>query len=151
VPSDECWGKGRARGGGLSTRLDGGGVNIMAALEKRVKYCRTMFGVTHDFLLKLHPGQKLGDAVARASVVLVRLLRPIHHEGINTLRIIAALEGDGGGSLLQYWHLGDLGAPPGRLAKLLKAREEGPKNNFLEETARSQNRLWQKKGLALFN
>jgi hypothetical protein len=28
---------------------------------------------------------------------------------------------------LQYWHLGDLGAPPGRSAKLLKAREEGPK------------------------
>jgi hypothetical protein len=29
---------------------------------------------------------------------------------------------------------GDLGAPSGRLAKLLKAREEGPKNKFLEET-----------------
>jgi hypothetical protein len=47
---------------------------------------------------------------------------------------------------LQYWHLGDLGAPPGRLAKLLKAREEGLKNKFLQETARPQNQLWQKKG-----
>jgi hypothetical protein len=31
------------------------------------------------------------------------------------------------------------------LAKLLKEREEGPKNKFLEETARPQNQLWQKK------
>jgi hypothetical protein len=51
----------------------------------------------------------------------------------------------GGGVLLQYWHLGDLGAPLGMLAKLLKEREEGPKNKFLEETARPQNQLWQKK------
>ena len=56
-----------------------------------------MFWVTHDILLKLHPGQNLGDAVARASVAPVRLHHPIHHEGINTLRIIAASEGDRGG------------------------------------------------------
>ena len=49
----------------------GGGVNIMAAAEKRVKYRRTMFWVTHNILLKLHPGQKSGDAVARASVAPV--------------------------------------------------------------------------------
>jgi hypothetical protein len=47
---------------------------------------------------------------------------------------------------LQYWHLGDLGAPPGALAKPFKVQEEGPKNIFLEETARPQNQLWQKKG-----
>ncbi len=70
----------------------------MAAAEKRLKYRRTMFWVTHDILLKLHPGQKLGDAVARASVVPVR---PIQHEGIkNTLRIIAASEGDEGGEFI---------------------------------------------------
>ena len=72
----------------------------MVAAEKRVKYRRTMFWVTHDILLKLHPGQKLGNAVARASVVPVRLHRPIHNEGINTLRIIAASEGDGGGEFI---------------------------------------------------
>lgn len=77
VPSDECWGKGRARG--AINKIVWGGVNIMAAAEKRLKYRRTMFWVTHDILLKLHPGQKLGDAVARASVVPVR---PIQHEGI---------------------------------------------------------------------
>ncbi len=84
----------------------------------------------------------MGHAVVWASVAPVRLHRPIRHKGINTLRIFAALEGDGGGVLLQYWHLGDLGAPPGALAKLLKAWEEGPTNNFCEETARPQNLLW---------
>ena len=59
-----------------------------------------MFWGTHDILLKLHPGQKSGDAVARASVAPMRLHRPIYHEEINTLRIIAASEGDGGGSLI---------------------------------------------------
>jgi hypothetical protein len=55
-----------------------------------------MLWVTHDILLKLHPGQKLGDAVAWASVAPVQLHCPIYHKGINTLRIIAASEGDGG-------------------------------------------------------
>ena len=59
-----------------------------------------MLWVTHDIILKLHPGQKSGDAVAWASVAPVRLHHPIYHEGMNTLRIIAALEGDGGGSLI---------------------------------------------------
>ena len=83
-----------------------------------------------------------GFTVARGSVAPVRLHRPICHEGIYTLRIFAASEGAEGGVLLQYWHLGDLGAILGRFAKLLKAREEGPKNKFLEETARPQNQLW---------
>ena len=87
-------------GRGAINKIGWGGVNIMAAAEKRVKYRRTMFWVTHNILLKLHPGQKLGDAVARASVVPVRLHCPIHHEGINTLRIIAALEEDGGGEFI---------------------------------------------------
>ncbi len=77
-----------------------GGVNIMAVAEKRVKYRCTMFWGTHDILLKLHPGQKSGDAVARASVAPMRLHCPIYHEEINTLRIIAASEWDGGGSLV---------------------------------------------------
>ena len=92
-----------------------------------------MFWVMHDIVLKLHPGQKSGHVVARASVAPVRLHRPICRKGINTLRIFAASEGDGGGVLLQHWHLGDLGAPQG-----------GPKNKYLEETARpqTQNQLW---------
>ena len=49
APSDSRWGKGRARGGGLSTRLDEGGVTIVAAAEKKVKYCCTMLCATHDF------------------------------------------------------------------------------------------------------
>ena len=93
-------GRGARKEGGYQQDWMGGGVNIMAAAEKRVKYCRTMFWVTQDILLKLHPGQKLGDAVAWASVAPVQLHRPIYHEGINTLRIIAASEGDGGGSLI---------------------------------------------------
>ncbi len=76
----------------------------MAAAEKRVKYCRTMLWVTLDILFKLHPGQKLGDAVAWASVAPVRLHCPIYHEGINTLRIIAASEGDRGGE--SYCNIG---------------------------------------------
>ena len=55
APSDSRWGKGRARGGGLSTRLDEGGVTIVAAAEKKVKYRCTMLWAMHDILLKLHP------------------------------------------------------------------------------------------------
>ena len=86
-----------ARGGGLSTRLDRGG-EYHGSNRKKEKYRCTMFWVTHDILLKIHPGQKSGDAVARASVAPMRLHCPICHEGINTLRIIAALEEDGGDS-----------------------------------------------------
>jgi hypothetical protein len=108
------WGEGvRAWRGAINKIGWGGGVNIMAAAEKKVKYRFTMFWVTHNIVLKLHPGQKSGHVVARASVAPVRLHCPICRKGINTLRIFAALEGDGGGVLLQYWHLGDLGAPRG--------------------------------------
>ena len=50
----------------------------------------------------------------------------------------------GGGVLLQYWHLGDLGAPR-------QTFDSAGKNKFLEETARPQNQLWRKKGLTLIN
>ena len=56
APSDSHWGKGCACRGGLSTRLDEGGVTIVAAAEKKVKYRCTMLCATHDILLKLHPG-----------------------------------------------------------------------------------------------
>jgi hypothetical protein len=82
-----------ARGEGAINKIGWGG-------GYQVKYRRTMFWVMHDILLKLHPGRTLSYAVARASVAPMRLHRPIHHKGINTLRIIAASEGEGGGSLI---------------------------------------------------
>ena len=45
---------------------------------------------------------------------------------------------------MQYWHLGDLGAPH-------QTCDSEGKNKFLEETARPQNQLWRKKGLTLIN
>jgi hypothetical protein len=126
-----------------------GGVNIMAAAEKRVKYRRTMLWVTHDILLKLHPGQKSGDAVTWASVAPVRLHRLIYHKGINTLRIIAASEGDGGGESycnIGIWVIWAHLRGCCNVGQTFERAGRRSENIFLEETERPQNQLWQKKG-----
>ena len=56
----------------------------------------------------------------------------------------------GGGVLLQYWHLGDLGAPLGSLAELLNVQEEGP-NFFFGGDSKTTKPVVAKKGLTLFN
>ena len=50
----------------------GGGVNIMAAAEKRVKYHCTMFWVTHNILLKLHTGRNTSVEVTPSMKVSER-------------------------------------------------------------------------------
>jgi len=51
----------------------------------------------HVFYVKINPRQKLGDAVACASVVPMRLHCPIRHAGINIRLIIAQQRKNGGG------------------------------------------------------
>ncbi len=55
--------------GGLSTRLDGGGVNIMAAAEKRVKYCRTLFWVMHDIFYSSCQEETIQTAVSAPHLI----------------------------------------------------------------------------------
>ena len=51
----------------------------------------------HNFYVKINPKQKLGDAVACASVASMRLHCPICHAGINKQLIIAQQRKNGGG------------------------------------------------------
>ena len=58
----------------------------------------------HNFYVKINPKQKLGDAVACASVASMRLHCPICHAGINKQLIIAQQRKNGGGG--SYYIIG---------------------------------------------
>jgi len=94
----------------------------------------------HDFYVKITPRRKSGDAVARTSVAPVRLHRLIRHEGIKTLRIFAASEGDWGGE--SYCNIGiwEIWA---HLAKLLTAQG---KINFWRRQQDHKTSCGEKKG-----
>jgi hypothetical protein len=103
--------------------------------------------VTHDFYVKINPGQKSGDAVACANVAPVRLRRLICHKGINTWSNHCTMEEEWGGGLSTYYTLLALGrslpmSPV--LGIICRSVGRHPKKLFLKATATPQIRLWQK-------
>jgi hypothetical protein len=95
----------------------------------------------HDFYVKITPRQKLGNAVARASVAPVHLHRRICHKGINTRRIIARGRGSGGGlvTLLAFWLVWRSSPKTPPFRDFFWKRGKTPKKNIFEGDSKTTN------------
>jgi hypothetical protein len=124
--------------------------DIASVLGNTFFYIDIVHLVMHNFYILKNQRQKLGEAVAWASVSPLPLHCPIHHGGINTWQFVAPSEGEGGGDVI---------------TKLAGEHASLAQNQFLyfgfvfesvgcphekgSEMARPQLRLWHKLGLTL--